>query len=163
MSAHVTRAERLQQILIGKARGLTQREIAAELGIGRSAVNSIICDPAGTKARARKDRYRGVCADCGGPTDGSNGRDKAALRCRWCARGLQPPRRRLTLPVRLCDLSLDARLAGAREAARTWRDPNDRAEILLAALTPSTTVYWLAESARPLLEQLAHATDEVAA
>jgi hypothetical protein len=54
------------------------------------------------------------------------------------------------------------RLAGAREAARSWRDPLDRAEILLAALTPSTTVYWLAESARSLRDQLAHAT-EVAA
>jgi hypothetical protein len=161
VSAHVTRAERLQQILVGKARGLTQREIAAELGLTRSVVNSILTDPDGSKARARKDSYRGVCVECGGPTAGDRP-GIAPLRCRWCVQGKDPPRRRLTLPVRLCDLPLDVRLAGAREAARSWRDPLDRAEILLAALTPSTTVYWLAESARSLRDQLAHAT-EVAA
>lgn len=32
----------------------------------------------------RKAQYGGTCIDCGAPTDGSNGRDKAPERCRTC-------------------------------------------------------------------------------
>jgi hypothetical protein len=151
------RAQRVAQITALKARGLTHRQIGEELGIGASTIRNLLNDPDGLKERARKLSYRGTCIDCGGPTDGGDGRAKAALRCRWCVRGipvgspLRPTARR-TLPVRLSDLPLEVRLTGAREANRVERGDVERTEILLAALEPSETVYWLAESARPLLE-----------
>jgi hypothetical protein len=36
--------------------------------------------------RCRKTQYRGVCIDCGAPTDGSNGPGKSSKRCMRCFR-----------------------------------------------------------------------------
>jgi hypothetical protein len=145
----ITRAQRLQQINDLRARGLTYQQIAAELGIAPRSVRNIVSDPDGAKQRGRKARYQGVCVECGGPTDGSNGLANAPLRCRYCAHGharpLSEPTRRRRVPVRLSDLPVDVRLEGAREANRRERDPLERAAILLAALHPSDTTYWVAE------------------
>lgn len=64
---------------------LTWREIAERLGISRSYAETLRSDPDGAKARARKDRYRGTCVDCGGPTTGSEGPSKTPDRCHSCA------------------------------------------------------------------------------
>lgn len=131
------------------------KEIAAELGVSRSYAGGLRSDPTGEKDRARKASYRGVCVECGGPTDGGNGPAHQSLRCHYCAQGKpRPVATRLTLPVRLCDLPLDVRLQGAHAANRIEKGMEERAEILLAALYPSRNVYYLAESARPILESL---------
>lgn len=64
---------------------MTGTEIAKRLGISRSYAFSLIHDPTGSKEKARKKSYAGVCADCGQPTDGSNGRKKAPKYCYHCA------------------------------------------------------------------------------
>lgn len=144
----VTRAQRLQQIVELRERGLSYRQVADQLGLTTSGVRSIINDPDGSKQRERKKRYQGVCVECGGPTDGSNGRAAAPLRCRYCAHGiprpLTEPSRRRKVPVRLCDLPIDVRIEGARAANRLERDPRERAAILFAAISPSDTTYWVA-------------------
>lgn len=76
--ATVARARQL------RAEGKYYREIADELGVSVNTVHAWFTDPDGTKARARKDSYRGECVDCGDPTDGSNGRARAAERCSPC-------------------------------------------------------------------------------
>lgn len=57
---------------------------------------------------------------------------------------LRDPRR--CKPVRLTDIPEQTRLAAARVAVRTEVDPNERQAILFAALFPSDTVYFIAES-----------------
>ncbi len=51
---------------------------------------------------------------------------------------------RRTVPVRLCDLPEEIRMTAARQACRVEPDPDERVAILLAALFPSRTVYWVA-------------------
>jgi hypothetical protein len=65
--------------------GLFQREIAELLGARRGTVSVWLNDPDLSKQRARRERYRGTCTDCGAPTDGSNGPTKPAKRCKDCA------------------------------------------------------------------------------
>lgn len=60
------------------------REIAAEMGVATSTVDAWLNDPGGQRLQARKDSYAGTCDTCGGPTDGSNGRGKASVRCITC-------------------------------------------------------------------------------
>lgn len=79
-----TRAERLEQIQALVATGLTHRETAERLGISLGGVRATINDPDGSKQLARRVGYGGTCRDCGGLTDGSNGRAKAPTRCRPC-------------------------------------------------------------------------------
>mgnify|MGYP001312409572 CR=1 FL=1 len=67
-------------------RGLRLREIAAELGVAISTVDSWLNDPGGERLRARKERYRGRCERCGRATDGSNGRSAAPRLCAACFR-----------------------------------------------------------------------------
>lgn len=68
---------------------LTHRDIAARLRISRSYANELDLDPEGLKTRARKDSYRGVCTDCGGPTTGAEGPAKVPVRCASCANARQ--------------------------------------------------------------------------
>lgn len=77
--------ERLAQAQALRAEGKLLREIAAHLGVHKTTVHSWLSDPEGLAVRARKDSYRGACAECGNPTDGSNGRDNPSKRCRPCA------------------------------------------------------------------------------
>ena len=61
--------------------GFTAAEIAGVLGVSRSRASELYCDPDRSRARARRNSYRGTCEVCGKPTDGSAGRDKAPKRC----------------------------------------------------------------------------------
>lgn len=80
-------AARAQQLY---AEGKLQREIADILGISRSYAAALTSeDPLGEKARARKDRYRGVCEDCGAPTDGSSGPNSTPSFCSPCSHARQ--------------------------------------------------------------------------
>lgn len=65
---------------------LVDRERAQLIGMSLSAYYNLLGDPDGSKQRARRERYTGVCVDCGGPTDGSNGPRKTSKRCEACYR-----------------------------------------------------------------------------
>lgn len=67
-----------------RKKGMTQKEIAAELNCARSYVAELLSDPAGEKARARKDSYRGICENCGASTNSCNGPGKASKLCASC-------------------------------------------------------------------------------
>lgn len=67
-----------------RGRGLTRRKIAAELGVSLSALHNALNDPDGSKQRARRDGYAGVCVDCGTATQ-SDGTSQASPRCPDCA------------------------------------------------------------------------------
>jgi hypothetical protein len=69
-----------------RGRGLRLREIADELGVAISTVDSWLNDPGGERLRARKDSYRGRCERCGAATDGSGGRAQAPRLCSRCFR-----------------------------------------------------------------------------
>lgn len=65
--------------------GLTTKQIAARFGVADGSIRDLFCDPDGSKARKRKDGYRGRCADCGGFTTGSYGRARQSIHCAKCA------------------------------------------------------------------------------
>jgi DNA-binding CsgD family transcriptional regulator len=67
-----------------RAQGLSGLRIAAQLGISKSYAYELINDPSGEKNRKRKDRYRGICVDCGAPTTWWS-RIGPAKRCRICS------------------------------------------------------------------------------
>lgn len=69
-----------------RSRGLRMREIADQLGVAISTVDSWLNDPGGERLRARKESYRGRCRRCGAPTDGSSGRSGAPQLCVACFR-----------------------------------------------------------------------------
>lgn len=68
-----------------RTEGLLVREISERLGVPQSTVSSWLDPRRAEKQKARRERYRGTCVDCGAPTDGSNGRAMAPKRCRTCA------------------------------------------------------------------------------
>ena len=80
----MTRAERAAEAASLVALGSSSREVSESMGLSYSYVRELLCDPDGAKARARKASYRGACIDCGGPTDGSNGRQGRPERCIEC-------------------------------------------------------------------------------
>jgi hypothetical protein len=69
----MTRAEKYVEIEKLRGMGLSTQEIAEELGMRPGGIRSIINDPDGSKQKARRERYRGVCGVCGEPTTGCNG------------------------------------------------------------------------------------------
>lgn len=71
--------------------------------------------------RCRKQQYRGVCVDCGAPTDGSDGRGNAATRCADCAVAHRHAERRWTPDTVVA-------------AIQTWADEHGR---------PPTSKEWL--------------------
>lgn len=83
----MTRAELAERAQALRAEGKLQREIAVILGVSRSYAGALSSnDPLGEQQRQRRTRYQGVCIDCGGPTDGSNGFAAAPERCELCYR-----------------------------------------------------------------------------
>lgn len=64
-----------------QAEGLSVREIARRKGLTESAIVNRLYDPDGSKQKARRSRYQGICKECGAATDGSNGRAKAPEYC----------------------------------------------------------------------------------
>lgn len=82
-----TRAQRAAEARRLRHLGLKQREIAETMGIGRSYAAELLDDPAGQKARVRRESYAGVCENCGSPTTGGDGPAKAPRFCVHCAPG----------------------------------------------------------------------------
>ena len=67
--------------------GLSIAEIARRLGRAQATIKSYLYDPNGDKARAVKERYRGVCRGCGAPTAPRNGKGDAYAYCKRCHPG----------------------------------------------------------------------------
>lgn len=78
-------AKRVNELV---SEGFTRSAIAEQLEISTSYVYDLRRDPDGSKARARKDKYRGVCDLCGNPTCGSGGPAVAPSTCWTCANTL---------------------------------------------------------------------------
>lgn len=152
----MTRREKHELVVELRAQGLTWGQIGERLGLKKSTIGSLFSDPDGSKDRERKRRYQGSCIECGGPTHGGDGRERAPRRCLWCVRGVPRPRSgvRFTVPVRLDEIPFEVRMAAASEAARSERDPEERMELFKAALWPSSRTFWLAENARADVERL---------
>jgi hypothetical protein len=81
---HQPKAKRVAEARRLRSDGLLLREIGVRMGVARTTVHGWLDDPDGSKLRARKDSYRGVCVVCGGQTDGSNGREAAPELCMSC-------------------------------------------------------------------------------
>lgn len=75
------RLERAREAARLRAGGLKLREIGARIGASPQMVSDLLLDPDGSRARARKDGYRGACRSCGARTSGSNGPAKAPDLC----------------------------------------------------------------------------------
>jgi transcriptional regulator with XRE-family HTH domain len=103
-----------------RAEGLTGREIAARMGVARSTVDAWLNDPGGARLRGRKDTYRGVCEDCGAPTDGSNGTDAAPARCRECCDRVRHEERKWTPQTIVAAISRWAETHGRPPVATDW-------------------------------------------
>lgn len=80
----MSRAARAAEVAALRASGLSAREVAAELGIGHHYVHELLRDPEGIVARARHERARGRCADCGGPTAWPGKGSAPSVRCKAC-------------------------------------------------------------------------------
>lgn len=80
----MSRAENARRAAELHAQGLNGIQIAAAMGVSRAYAYELLNDPKGEGSRARKDRYRQPCVDCGAMTSGCNGlRDTP--RCVTCA------------------------------------------------------------------------------
>jgi hypothetical protein len=80
-----TRADRYAEFSFLRKYGRTPNQIASACRVCANYVRDVLDDPDGNKARARKAGYRGVCVDCGRPTNGSSGRARAPERCVRCS------------------------------------------------------------------------------
>ena len=80
----MSRAEKVKRAQELRARGLLNREIAAEMGVVTSTVNAWLNDPDLARQRARRERYAKRCDRCGGPTDGSRGYKHQTAVCQKC-------------------------------------------------------------------------------
>lgn len=81
----MSRDEKIAAARRMRADGKLLREIAVAVDAPRSTVSSWLDPDRRAKQARRRLRYRGTCVDCGAPTDGSNGRERAAKRCATCA------------------------------------------------------------------------------
>jgi transcriptional regulator with XRE-family HTH domain len=66
-----------------RAKGWPLGDIAMRMGISRSYAAGLLSDPDGSKDKKRKEKYAGVCVDCGGRTFGDS--HTPALRCMACS------------------------------------------------------------------------------
>lgn len=78
-------AEQVREL---RATGITQAGVAERLGLSRSYTSELETDPAGSKAAARKERYRLPCPRCGALMSGSDGISGAPGHCVSCSRVL---------------------------------------------------------------------------
>ena len=88
----LSQAARLQRYAVVKEMresGLSVLAVSLSLGVSEGSVRGLLQDPDGSKQKERRKRYMGVCLDCGQPTSGSNGYDKAPKRCSSCRWELQ--------------------------------------------------------------------------
>lgn len=82
-AANTRRTELYPQIRRMRDEGLQFKEIAQHLGLSRSTVSDYYYDPTGARARDRKLKRTGTCADCGRTTY-NNGSLKLPARCQGC-------------------------------------------------------------------------------
>jgi hypothetical protein len=78
MSGRLEKAQRAAEL---REQGYSVTSIGRLMGISRSYASGLLTDPDGSKDRARKESYGGVCEECGGPTSGAEGPAHVA---RWC-------------------------------------------------------------------------------
>jgi hypothetical protein len=116
----VARARELRE------RGLLLREIAAEIGVATQTVFAWLDDPDGCKLRERKQRYGGVCVDCGAATSGSDGRARAPARCGGCAQRRAGERARWTRASIIEAIGEFERRYGHAPAAADWNPDQAR-------------------------------------
>lgn len=78
-----SRSERAAEAARLRDEGLNGPQIAERLGISKSYAYELLADPDGLKLRARHERHRGTCVDCGTPTSwpGSHGRADRCVKC----------------------------------------------------------------------------------
>lgn len=107
-------AEKVEKAARLREQGMTTVEIAARMGVALSTVKGYLFDPDGSKLKARKDSYRGVCKWCGGRTSGSAGPGRAATKCGDCTRRKRGVERRWS-----CEQMIEA----AQEFARRYGHP----------------------------------------
>jgi hypothetical protein len=111
------RRERADEIEELAARGFRNDEIAEKLALARSTVNKYRRDPDGDRERARRERYRGRCRGCGGPTQGSDGPGRRPEWCPECA----PLWRRRWSDAQMLEAIRDwTRLTGAPPTLYDW-------------------------------------------
>lgn len=80
-------AARAEQAAALRSEGLLIREIAEQLGISRSYAHTLLDDPDGAKAKAR--RKKDMCCDCGTAIYSDNPSDSPQLRCKLCQHAYQ--------------------------------------------------------------------------
>jgi AraC-like DNA-binding protein len=84
-------AERRRAVALAQhyrqSEGLSIAQIAERLGRSPATVKAYFYDPTGTKARAVKARYVGVCRGCGAYTQPRNGKGDAYAYCKRCHPG----------------------------------------------------------------------------
>lgn len=116
-------ARLLEYVQNRRSEGALLREIASELEIPLKTVHNWLYDPNREKAQARRDRYRGTCADCGVPTDGSNGPDRPSTRCRVCHNAKIAADARWTRATVVAAIREWADEHGTQPSARDWLQP----------------------------------------
>ena len=114
------RLELAEQVRVLHDFGFGFKQIAVDLGISRAYAAELYDDPEGAKARARKASYRGSCIDCGAPTTGSNGRDRAPARCDPCTRRLASEERRWTEEAVVDAIRRFAAIHGRPPSSEEW-------------------------------------------
>jgi Homing endonuclease associated repeat/Homeodomain-like domain len=102
-----------------RERGLTQQQIADELGISRSYASGLLTDPDGSKDRIRKERYRGTCVDCGGRTTYTTVA-KPTQRCMKCQQLHQHGRRKWTRERIIADIQRWNEIYGEPPKSQQW-------------------------------------------
>jgi AcrR family transcriptional regulator len=115
-------AERARAVRLARhyrdAERLSIDDIAARLGRSPATIREYLYDPDRSKATALRQRYRGVCRDCGASTSG-NGPARSRARCARCngaasakwsreriEEALRAWQARYGAPARNCDLSM---------------------------------------------------------
>lgn len=114
------RLELAARVRVLRSRGLTHREIAAQLGISRQYAGGLASDPDGSKARARKDSYRGTCERCGGETNGSEGPSRTPRHCAACRKAIEREAKVWTREAVIDAIQRFAALHGRPPTAADW-------------------------------------------
>lgn len=102
-----------------RADGLSTIEIAKRLGVSRSYVRALITDPDGSKESARKKKYGGTCADCGGRTSVRREGGGAHRRCQKCV-NKSPDRLYWTKEKIIEAIQLFAKEKGRPPTSKEW-------------------------------------------
>jgi hypothetical protein len=121
----MTRLEKAAEARRLRDQGLNYQAIAPRLGVAWRTVRDLLNDPDGSKARARKDSYRGTCRECGAPTTGCYGPGKAPTKCAACERA-NPHNRYWTRELVIDAIREYARIYGRPPASTDWNPAHAR-------------------------------------